>query len=144
MPLCVSADTESVVRSCYAAWANRDIDATLAVMAEDCVFDLHVPTDVLPFGGAHRGKAAIADCLGAILIDYSFIAYAVDWLVVEGDLARAQIVYYYQHIDSAQSIDGRFRHVWHVTDGLVQRIDEYHDVERLRAFLHMVQSLRTP
>ena len=134
-------DTRHVVETTYAAWAARDLPGTLAAMADDCVYALHVPTSVVPYGGVHRGKAAISACLQAILADYGFLAYAVDKLVVDGEVARAQIIYYYRHTDSGQQIDGRFRHVWRVTDGRVTRIDEYHDVARLEAFLAMVHAL---
>ena len=141
MPNEISADTRSVIDAIYAAWAARDVAGTLAGMADDCVYTMHVPTDVLAYGGTHRGKAAIGTCLQAILVDYSFVAYAVDRLVVDGESAHAQVIYYYRHTDSQHQMDGRFRHVWRVTDGRVTRIDEYHDVARLEAFLAMVHAL---
>ena len=131
-------DTLCVVEGVYAAWATRDLAGTLADLADDCVYNLHVPTDVVPYGGSHHGKAAIAPCLEAILVDYGFLAYAVDGLSVDGEIARAQVVYYYRHTDSGQQIESRFRHVWRVVDGAVVSIDEYHDVAKLKVFLAMV------
>ena len=143
MPAQSVADTRAVVEATYAAWAARDLDGTLAHMADDCTYTMHVPTEVLAYGGAHHGKTAIAQCLKAILEDYGFVAYAVDWLAVDGENARAQVVYYYSHTESGVQLDGRFRHVWRVAGGKVVAVDEYHDVAKLKAFLDMVQSLRS-
>ena len=52
MPDAPSADTRSVVEATYAAWAARDLAGTLAHMADDCTYTMHVPTEVLAYGGA--------------------------------------------------------------------------------------------
>src|SRR5262245_59110330 len=135
-------DTESVVRGCYAAWSERDLERILGYLSEDCVYDLHVPPDVLAFAGRHVGRDAIRRCLEAILAEFSFLAHAVDWLVVDGEVARSRVVYYYRHNESGDQLDGCLRHQWRVVDGRVASIDEYHDVALLKAFLDMVRGLR--
>lgn len=143
MAISDGADPRHVIEKCYQAWAAREIDGTLEQMADDCIYRLHVPIDVLPYGGVHLGKTAIAGCLATILDDYDFLAYAVDNLTVVGEIGRAQVVYYFRHLESGQQIDGRFRHVWRVRDGKVVEIDEFHDVPLLRAFVDMVRNLRS-
>ena len=134
--------TRSVVEACYAAWAARDLQGVLDGIAPNCIYTLHVPTDVVHFGGVHCGRPAIRTCLSEILREYGFLAYAVDHMTVEDDTVRAQVVFYYQHMESGQQLDGRFRHVWRVDGAKVVSIDEFHDVALLRAFLEMVRGLR--
>jgi ketosteroid isomerase-like protein len=138
-----SEEVLSLVGACYAAWERRDIPGLIANFSDNSVYTIHVPTDVLSFAGEHRGKAALKACLEEILSQFSFLAYAVDGIFVTGDVARAQVVYYYRHTESGAQLDGRFRHVWRVGDGAIARLDEYHDVARLRAFVEMVRDLRS-
>ena len=136
-------NTEEIVRNCYDAWAKHDLDAVVASMAENCVYTVHVPVDVLSFAGPHHGRQAIRACLTQVLEQFSFLAHVVDALHVSCNAARAQVVYYYLHTGSGEQIDGRIRHVWRVEKGEVVQLDEYHDVERLRAFVQMVRTLRS-
>jgi pyridoxine/pyridoxamine 5'-phosphate oxidase len=97
---------EEVVEACCAAWSDRDLEGTLAWLDKSCIYDIHVPTDVLHFAGRHEGKPAIRKCLAAVLEEYGFLAYALDWLTSSGSDVHSQIVYYYTHMESGQQIDG--------------------------------------
>ena len=137
-----ASGTEAVVQACYAAWSERSVDGVLGHLSDDCVYTMHLPVDVLAFAGRHVGKSAIGGCLHAILEEFSFVAYAVDWLTVDGETARARVVYYYRHNENGDQLEGFMRHVWRVVDGRVTSLDEYHDVGMMKAFLEMVRGLR--
>ena len=38
---------------CYDAWSARDIPGILEQLSDTCTYALHVPVDVLAFGGEH-------------------------------------------------------------------------------------------
>lgn len=137
-----SEEVLSLVSACYAAWERRDIAGVIARFSDDGVYTIHVPTDVFSFAGEHRGTAALKACLEEILSQFSFLAHAVDGIFVNGDVARAQVVYYYRHTESGVQLDGRFRHVWRVGEGGIAQLDEYHDVALLRSFVEMVRNVR--
>lgn len=143
MPDRTSEEVLSLVQGCYAAWQQCDTEGVIANFADDCVYTINVPTDILSFAGTHRGRAAVKACLDEVLEQFSFLAYAVDGIFVNGDIARAQVIYYYQHTESGAQLDGRFRHVWRVGQGGVVQLEEYHDVALLRAFVEMVRNLRS-
>ena len=44
----------------------------------------------------------------------------------------------YRHRDSGEMLNGRFRMVMQVTDGLLVRTDEYHDRAKVEAFMRLV------
>ena len=52
----MSASPIDVVEAFGAAWAAHDLDATLALISDDCVFDATGPA---PDGGRHVGPTAI-------------------------------------------------------------------------------------
>ena len=133
-------DAVRLVRRCYDAWDRKNIDDLMACCAPDAVYQVHVPGDVLRFGGRHEGCAAIRACLEVILAEYDFLAFAVDWIRGAGDTVRARVLYYYRHPVTGDQFDAGFRQVWRVSEGRVAQVDEYHDVARLKAFLDMTRS----
>jgi hypothetical protein len=56
-------------------WQAGDLPALIALLADDMVFALHVPADVLPIGGETRGKAGVEGVLQGLLDGYEFLAY---------------------------------------------------------------------
>jgi ketosteroid isomerase-like protein len=54
------------------------------------------------------------------------------------DVARCQIEYAFRHRASGEIIDGVLRVVAQITDGRIVRFREYHDRERIRAFMRLV------
>ena len=131
-----------VVKSCFAAWARGDVEGTLHHIDDDCVYTIHVPADVLSFGGVHEGKDAIANCFQDIREQFAFVQYALENVREDGDIVRAQIVFSFTHRSSGEYFDGRCRHVTQVKGKKVVRIDEYHDVDMTRAFVEMVRRPR--
>ena len=136
-----AGETEAVrlVKRCYDAWDKKDLDSLMACCVPDAVYQIHVPTDILRFAGRHDGIDEIRACLATILAEYVFLAFAVDWIRGSGDTVRARVLYYYRHPVTGDQFDAGFRHVWHVADGQITRVDEYHDVARLKAFLDMTR-----
>jgi len=50
------ADNKVLLEGAYAAWAARDLGATLACFAENVAFTIHLPPEVVPFAGEVRGR----------------------------------------------------------------------------------------
>lgn len=139
----VSSPEVQLVAGCYKSWTEGRIDRLLDVLADDCVYTMHVPRELLAFAGRHEGSEAIRTCLHDIIAESDFLLYAVDdWSHGAGEIVRTRVVYYFFHPDTGDQLDGALRHVWRVRDGRVVQLDEYHDVPRLEAFLTMVRGLR--
>lgn len=56
MPTPAAADPIAVVSAFNQAWNDHDLEAALALVTDDCVFDSTMPP---PDGEVHRGKAAL-------------------------------------------------------------------------------------
>jgi len=78
----------SVVEAFYKVYAARDVDGIAELLDDDAQWDISGPVDLLPFCGAHRGKAEVIDLIGRqipmVLRTFSFVPEAI---LVQGDRA---------------------------------------------------------
>lgn len=133
-----SAEPAEIVRALWSAWQKRDKAATLALLADNIAFALLVPQDVLPFGGETVGKASVSDRLQTILEQFDTLSYEGKVTRSHGDTVHGMVAYRFRHTVTRETIDGVMRHVIQVRDGLIVRINEYHDIELVRAFMRLV------
>jgi len=133
-----SGDPAETVRALWRAWQKRDKAATLALLADNVVFALLVPQEVLPFGGETVGKASVSDRLQTILDAFDTLSYEGKVTRVQDEIVHGMVAYQFRHKLTRETIDGVMRHVIQVRDGLIVRINEYHDIELVRAFMRLV------
>ncbi len=133
-----------VVAQFNAAWDPGDIEAALAFVAEDAVYELHISDQVLPFGGASVGRAAIEATLRRIRADWEYILYRPLAPTADGNTVRFQVEFMYRHRASGEVLSGRFRLVMLIEDGLIKRADEFHDSAKVEAFMRLVAGSEEP
>lgn len=132
-------DHRAIVDSFFVCWAVQDIELTAMHFHDDMVYELHSATRELPYTGVTRGKAAVRDVLFTILKDFDYLKYDARINSIEGDIVRAQVAFQYQHRQSGEILDGTRRLVFQIKDGLIIRMDRYHDDQRVDAFLRLTQ-----
>lgn len=93
----------------------------------------------MPFGGEKRGKEACRDLLFSILADFDYLKYEPSILGVRGDTVRTQVRFTYQHRATGETLDGTRRLVFQIRDGLIVRVDGYHDARLVDAFMRLTQ-----
>jgi ketosteroid isomerase-like protein len=130
-------DTETVVRAVYDAWRLKDLDRVAALCADNFCHDIHIAPSVHPLGGPAQGKAAI-DRLKRITEQFDFVSYEIAGLIVSGGRAAAQAHLRYIHKPTGESLETTLGHFWTVRNGLVERLDEYHDMGTVQAFASKV------
>jgi ketosteroid isomerase-like protein len=126
-----------VIRYCE-AWARRDKSAALALAADDIVFRMVLPEDILPFGGVTAGKPSISDRLQTILDAFDTIRYRLTIKRADEATVSGRVHFCFRHKLTGEDIDGVMRIDIRVRDGLITDWTEYHDVERIRAFMRLV------
>ena len=72
--------SQAVVRGFFDAWNRRDMDAAMALVAEDCVFDDH------SFPAAHVGRTAIRTVLERLAGRNPELRFAIDATTGEQDV----------------------------------------------------------
>ena len=134
----MSTDAKAVIEGAYAAWQARNLPALMPLLADDIVFALHVPADVLPIGGETRGKTAVAAVLQGLLDGYDFLAYDPSPLTVDGARVESDVRFQYRQNATGEVIASRLHHRWSTADGKVTRLEEWHDLPTVRAFFDRV------
>jgi ketosteroid isomerase-like protein len=132
-------DNRAVVISFLQSWMAQDVEMTVAHAADDVVYALHISNEALPFGGETHGKERIKGVLYAILADFDYLKYEPVILSVRGDVVRVQVSYVYHHRRTGEDLVGSKRLVIKLKDGLVTRVDEYHDAALVEAFMRLAR-----
>lgn len=133
-----SGDPAQIVRALWSAWRKRDKAVCLALLADNIVFALFVPQEVLPFGGETVGRSSVSDRLQTILEQFDTLGYEGKVTRTHGDTVHGMVAYRFRHKVTGETIDGVMRHVIQVHNGRIARINEFHDIELVRAFMRLV------
>lgn len=129
---------EAIVDAFYAAWILRDIETVAAYFSDNFRLSQHFSDPMLPFTGETIGKAAALARLQMILGEWRFLKFEPTLTVADGTSVRTTCPFILQHLRTGEIFDGSFRHIWRVSDGKLASVDEYLDVDRLRAFLRLL------
>ncbi|KAB2941190.1 MAG: nuclear transport factor 2 family protein [Hyphomicrobium sp.] len=126
-----------VVRQFNEAWAAGDIDGGMRLVADHAVYALYISGDLLPIGGETVGRVNIEAGLRQVRSDFEYLLFRPLDLKVKGDEVRYQVEFMYRHRRSGEVLNGRFRLIMRVENGLIVRADEYHDRAKVEAFLRL-------
>ncbi len=78
----------AVVEAFYEAYATRDIERSAQLIADDVVWTISGPVDLLAFCGVWRGKAKVLDMMRRQVEEVFHVHSVVtDIMVIEGDRA---------------------------------------------------------
>ncbi len=132
------SDPEGILEAAFQAYAVGDLPTAAAYFAEDVIYAIYVDKDVLPFGGEVRGRAAILQVWHDIRQSFENLEYAPRVVSCDDDIVRCQINFAFRHRATGEEIDGVMRVVAQISNGQIVRFREYHDQERLRAFMRLV------
>jgi len=131
-------DPGLVVERYWDRWAARDRRGCLDLMAENVVWALYVPQEVLPFGGETYGAASISDRLRMLLDQFDTLYYRGSVTRSEGGRVNGRVAYGFRHKITGEDIEGVMRVVVAIENGRIARWEEYHDVEKVKAFMRLV------
>lgn len=134
-------DPGCVLRAVWAALGRQDKAAALTFFSAGASWSLYIPQDVVPFGGVAQGRPAISDRLQTILEQFQPLRYLGTIHLIDGDTVHAQVAFCVRHRRTGESLDGIMRQVVTIEDGLIVDFKEYHDIERIRAYMCLISYL---
>lgn len=127
-----------VMHAVWSAWANGSLDTVLSWYAEDAVWTINLPRELIPFGGESRGKAAIADALTAAGGQFETLYFHPEHTDMRDGVVRCFIKYGFKHRLTGLVHEDMATYRCVVTGGLVRRVDAVYDIEQTRAFMGVV------
>ena len=80
----MSASTEATIKAFNEAFGRHDVDAVMALMTDDCIFENTLPT---PDGERHVGQPAVRAFWTKFFHDSPRAAFETEEMVVAGDRA---------------------------------------------------------
>ena len=129
----------AIISSFFATWRVQDVEWTLEHMHADIVYEIHADAAQLPFVKVMRGKEACRDALFAVLKDFDYLKYEPTINGVRGNTVRASVAFRYRHRPTGEVLEGSRRLVFKLKDGLIARIDGYHDAKLAEAFMRLMK-----
>lgn len=129
----------AVISSFFASWRVQDVEWTLEHLHDDIVYEIHADTAEHPFFKVMRGKEACRDALFNILKDFDYLKYEPTINSVKGNTVRSSIAFRYRHRPTGEVLEGSRRLVFKLQDGLIARIDGYHDAKLVEAFIRLTK-----
>ena len=137
-------DALATARAALNAYASGDFEGFLKLLADRIEYTLYLDESIVPFAGTAEGKFDFVRRLADMHRYFEYILFRPTEPRAHGDGFHAGVEFIYRHRATGEILDGRFRLVIQIADGLVVRIREFHDAERTQAFFRLVEREKAP
>jgi ketosteroid isomerase-like protein len=117
--------------------AGGDVTRAFTLAHDDVEFVLHLSQSAVPIGGVQRGKAGLVASLLQMGEMVDHLVWQPKSIVEVDGQVRVQLAFLYRSRASGQSIDGTCRMMFTLADGLITRIEEFHDRAKMEAFFQL-------
>lgn len=132
-------EQRSIVRFAHDRWGEGDLEAFLRCLADDIVYTVNVDAGEVPYAKSTVGKDEMRGHLQLLLDTFVINAFVIESLVHEDEFSRTTVLGYYKHKKTGERLDVRIRFRLWVRDGLITRLEEYHDAPYVESFERFVR-----
>ena len=126
------SDTVEQLKGSYDALNRRDIDGTVAVLAEDAKWVEHSD---LPEAGSYRGREAIRGLIEHFLESWDRFEQQIEEVRTDDECVLLFIRLLARGKGSGIDVESRYAHLWVMHDGVGVRVDAYYDRDSALAAL---------
>ncbi|MBX9924904.1 MAG: nuclear transport factor 2 family protein [Hyphomicrobiaceae bacterium] len=133
-------DAEAVVTAFNSAYQVGDLDRTFDIVADDCVFTMHLSEELVQHAGQWRGKLQIRQAIDLARSNYQYLVYQPVITLVEGDTVQVRVKFLGWHRSSGEQFPMTFLQIFKVCEGKIVSVDEYHDRGKIEAYLRLLQA----
>lgn len=128
--------SEDIVRTFYTDHLKRDIDAVVALVADDVNFDWKTGADhIQEYTGLVAGKQAFHDRLKALDAEFDYVDIDIVDIVSSEDRAAVQLRLTLRHRKSQRQFVMPAADFWTIRDGKVVEFAEYYDTSLAQSIL---------
>jgi ketosteroid isomerase-like protein len=126
----------ALLNASHAAWCRADVEGVLAQYVEDLTYWCNTGgADGLPL--TIKGRDQLREFLQSITAVAESMS-VTDYFRFEDGVARASVECYIRHKRTGHVLAGSYRQVVTYRDGLIERVEEYHDAAKMAAFWRMI------
>lgn len=123
-------------------WAAGNLEGFLDLFTEDILYNVNVDGLAVPYASSALGKEDVRQRLQLLMQTFTVDRFEPEIIVDEGGSWRSVVIAHYTHRKTGEVLKVRVRfRVW-FKDGLVSRMDEYHDAAYVEAFQRFVFHLQ--
>lgn len=126
----------------HIAWGAADFDGFMSLIDEDIIYLVNVDGLAVPYASSAVGKEDVRQRFQLLLDTFVVEAFIVESLVHEAEYSRSVVLGRYQHKKTGERLEIKIRFLGWVRDGLITRIEEYHDAAYIEAFARFVAHLQ--
>lgn len=134
-----------LVKHTFAALTRRDVNDALRYMAPNIDYVVNVDPQIAPFVASTSGIPELRARLELLFDTFTIETFdAKNFRISDDDpsIARVNVSYAYREKTTSVLLDGRFRCVIHIDDGLIAQVEEFHDRSYIEAFSRLIQMMR--
>jgi hypothetical protein len=132
--------TATVLKDIYDAWRAQDLDWLASYLPAVCHV-VYIPTEIHPLGGACCGKTAALERLRLITVEFDFLRFDTSALMINRNHAAVEIPIRYRHRETGVSLESVVVNFWMLEEGWPARLNEYHDIGRIQAFVNDIAAV---
>jgi len=126
----------------HLAWADGDFERFMSFIDDDIVYTVNVDGYQVPYASSAVGKDEVRWRLQLLLDTFFVAAFVVESLVHEPELSRTTVLGFYKHKQTGERLEVKVRFLGWVRNGLLTRIEEYHDAAYVESFERFVRHLQ--
>lgn len=128
--------SRATVEAFYRAYGARDVKRTADFLADDVVWTISGPIDVLPFCGTYRGATAVLDMMERVVPQvFDIVKFDPSTMLVDGERAATLSRLSAKHKGDGRVISYRVAHFLRFHDGKVVEnvslLDSFDAVEQV-------------
>ena len=135
----LDSSPEYVLREYYAAFNRGDRELALSYCHDDLEFANYLDNSLVPSGGITLGKAAFERKIDAFDACFADLVLDPREIIIVGQIARSRVHFTCRHRGTGEYLVGKMRQVALIEKSRIRRIEEYHDAERVHAFMRLME-----
>lgn len=135
------SDERKIVETAHRLWGESNLEGFLTCFTDDIVHSVNVDGQQVPYAASATGKDAVRKRMQLLLDTLEIQAFVIESLIQAAECTKTRVLGYYKHKVTGERLD-IFPHFHaYVRDGLIYRLDEFHDAAYVEAFQRFVSYL---
>lgn len=130
-----AVQVREMIQRSVRAWADQDLEAATADLADNVVHALNIDPSIAPFTASAVGKADVRAKFASIMAAFEFEKFEIVALTALPSWGVAQVDLRYRHRATGDTLETQAKLLLRIRDGKIALIEETHDAVRVESYL---------